>query len=421
VLYSWSDLHLIAYMQACRELSDSARGQVSTFGDGHRRGGELVDDALRLVGQAEEVLRLAVAAERAASTSWQEIGERLGISKQSTHERFAAAVTEISDGVLFPDREPEQEGALGWWACPDGLEDPEATVRRLDEWAVRHRESIDPDRGEQPVSGGLGRREDLAAIEAIGRVSVLAKRLLDRELPPGVSERRARRMLLEAKVEAFGPIVRRESGAGKRDAQAQYEEAWNQLVAWHREDLEPRLTVDSIQEDAGLEAYRFMLDDRPIAELAFTAEGSQEDTGWFVCSIDTAAFEASPDTPLTWLGEPWPVDVAAGDVDELVGLARREGRDAMRAAAGDVVQRSRLAALTAARMQLLGDLASDLAKGLGQVGSGGTAGPSRVEDPSSQRIWWQLGAPRDRTAQRTPGDTESALAPQTRPENPTSA
>jgi hypothetical protein len=33
---------------------------------------------------------------------------------------------------------------------PDGLEDPERTVRELDAWAVRHRES---DRAARPLSG----------------------------------------------------------------------------------------------------------------------------------------------------------------------------------------------------------------------------------------------------------------------------
>jgi hypothetical protein len=164
--HSHSELHLIAYLTGCQELSDQARRQVSTYGDEHRRAGELVEDALRLVRHADEVLRLAIAAERAASTSWQEIGERLDVSRQAAHERFARIVDEISDAVLFPKREPDHEGGLGWWACPDGLEDSEATVRRLDEWALRHREPADPGSGEHPISDGLGRREDLARVEA---------------------------------------------------------------------------------------------------------------------------------------------------------------------------------------------------------------------------------------------------------------
>src|SRR3954451_25482954 len=130
--YSFADLQRIAYMAACQQLSERARGQVSTDGDAYRRPGELVDDALALVRDAEDVLRLAVAAERAAATSWQEIGERLEVTRQSAHERFARAVEAIADGVLFPEREPDHDGGLGWWACPDGLQDPERTLAQLD-------------------------------------------------------------------------------------------------------------------------------------------------------------------------------------------------------------------------------------------------------------------------------------------------
>jgi hypothetical protein len=381
MVFTRSELHRLAYFTACRDLSDQARGQVSTYGEAHRRSGELVEDAVRLVGQADEVLRLAVAAERAASTSWQEIGERLGVTRQSAHERFARIVDEISDGVLFPDREPAREGDLGWWACPDGLEDPERTVGRLDEWARQHRTPTDIDHGRHPVSDGLGQREGLAAIEAIGVVTALAKRLMDGDLPPGVSERRARRTLLERKVEAFGLVASREHGAGARAARTQASAAWEELVTWHREDLEPRVTVDSVQ-NAGLEGYRFALDGRQVADLQFAAEGGDEDTGWFLWSIDAQAFEASPDTPLTWLGDPWPVDVAGVDVDALVKLGREHGREALLVEARRVAQRTRAGALTAVRAQLLTGLASDLAKGVRPFELGGTAGPRAAEQAS---------------------------------------
>ncbi len=330
-----------------------------------------------MLRQAEEGLRLAVAAERTAGTSWQEIGERLDVTRQSAHERFAAAVEEIADGVLFPDREPDQ-GGLGWWACPDGLDDPGRTVTELDAWARRHREPTDVDRGEHPVSGGLGRRPDLEAIEAIGVVSALAKRLVDESLPEGVSERRARRILLERKLKAFDLIARRETGKAARDARAQSMQAFDELVAWHREDLDRRLAVDGL-EDAALEGYRFTLDGRPVAQLEFTAEGSAEDTGWFVFSIDTAAVVAAPDEPLRWLGDPWPLEVSGVGVDALAELARREGRDALRAEARQVAQRTRSQALAVARRELLGDLASDLAKGMGPFDRHGVAGTSGGE------------------------------------------
>jgi hypothetical protein len=369
-----ADLHRLAHMAACQQLSDLARGQVSTYGDGHRRPGDLVDEALALVRDADQVLRLAVAAERAAGTSWQEIGERLDITRQSAHERFARAVEEITDGVLFPEREPDHDGGLGWWACPDGLEDPERTVARLDQWATRHREPTDPDRGPQPVSQGLQAHPERAAIEAIGLVSALAKRLLDHDLPPGVSEPRARRMLLERKLEAFELIARHETGKRAREALTQHEQAFAELVTFHRDQLDPRLTVDGIQ-DAPLEGYRFALDGRPIAQLQFTAEASTDGTGWFLSSIDAAAFEDNPENPLRWLGDRWPLDVAGLDVDALVDLWARHGRDQRHADARHVAQRTRPQALASARRDLLSGLASDLAKGVGPFDPTGMAGP----------------------------------------------
>ena len=115
-----------------------------------------------------------------------------------------------------------------------------------------------------------------------------------------------------------------------------------------------------------------------MAELQFTAEGSDEDTGWFLWSIDAQAFEASPDTPLAWLGDPWPVDVAA-----LLQLGREQGREALLVDARQVAQRTRAGALTAARAQLLAGLASDLAKGVRPFDAGGMAGSQRpTEQPS---------------------------------------
>jgi hypothetical protein len=210
-------------------------------------------------------------------------------------------------------------------------------------------------------------------------VTALARRLMDGDLPAGVSERAARRVLLERKLEAFDMIARRDSGRTARDARVQAGEAFEQLVAWHREDLDRRLTAAPL-DDSATEGYRFYLDKRPVAQIEFTAEGSHEDTGWFLWPIDTTAFEAAPDELSSWLGDPWPVDVPGVDVDELVAAAATPDRPSLRAQATVVAQRTRSDALHAARAQLLGDLASDLAKGPGpfqgsaQSTTGGRAG-----------------------------------------------
>ena len=214
------------------------------------------------------------------------------------------------------------------------------------------------------------------AIDAIGVVSALAKRLLDGNLPAGVSEHRARRTLLERKIEAFDLIAQRESGKAARDARAQSSQAFDELVAWYRDDVDRRLAVDGL-EDPAMEGCRFALDGRPLADLQFAAEGSADDTGWFLWSIDAAAFDAAPDDPLQWLGNPWPLEVAGVDVDALVELGRRQGREALHAEARRIAQRTRSQALTTARTQLLSDLAGDLAKGVRPFEPGGLAGSRR--------------------------------------------
>jgi hypothetical protein len=80
--------------------------------------------------------------------------------RRSAHERFARAV----DGVVHAEEVlrlavvvaalvvggAATRGGLGGWACPDGLEDPERTVRELDAWAVRQPRA---DRAARPLPG----------------------------------------------------------------------------------------------------------------------------------------------------------------------------------------------------------------------------------------------------------------------------
>lgn len=368
--WSIAELARIAHLESCRELSEQARSQVSTYGEGNRRAGELVEEAHRLVRDAEDVLRLAVAAERAAGVSWEAIGEVLEIARQSAHERYAQAVDRILDGILFPTRESER-GGPGWWACPDGLEDPDKTLARLDGWAARRREPTDPERGSAPVSAELRRRrEKTAGIEAIGTVTRLARRVAQGDLPDGVTERAARRILLEHKVRAFDLIAERDTGANATKARGQSSEAYEQLIAWHREDLEQRITAGPIGFEIRdlasggqiAEGSWFLLDGRPIAELGFSAEGSTEDTGWLLWDIDADAYDRAPDDMWDWLGDPWPLDVAGVDVDELVALGERDGVPDLRRAAGETAARTRSTALLQAHKQLVQQFAIERAK-----------------------------------------------------------
>jgi hypothetical protein len=86
--YSRRALARLAFSVAAKELSDQARGSVSTRSDGYARPGDFLEEALALRAQVEWLLTRAVVLERERGTSWAEIGERLEASKQAAHERY---------------------------------------------------------------------------------------------------------------------------------------------------------------------------------------------------------------------------------------------------------------------------------------------------------------------------------------------
>lgn len=254
---------------------------MATSADGYAQGGELVEEALALRGQADEVLGLAVAGERARGVSWQVIAEQLEMTRQSAHERFAGAVKKIDEGILFPERSGGP-GRLAWWACPDGIEDPRRTIEALDAWAIRHREATDPVR-ERPVSAGLAAGEDAGrrSVEAIAVAAEVARRLAGGDLPPGVSERQARQVLLEHKLIAFAEAMRTQAAERKAQALAAYDEAWCELVALHQD----RLAEQLVDEPAG-DGVALKLGERLAAVLQRGDSRSEETAGWFLWHMD---------------------------------------------------------------------------------------------------------------------------------------
>ncbi|WP_404953112.1 hypothetical protein [Streptomyces sp. 147326] len=61
-------------------------------------------EAADLIGLAEHVQRQAVLHERARDTSWEEIGEALGVTRQSTHTKFANYVNALHEPLDKPER-----------------------------------------------------------------------------------------------------------------------------------------------------------------------------------------------------------------------------------------------------------------------------------------------------------------------------
>lgn len=134
-----------------QDLADRAAAGVPT-NDAFLHQGEMVEECLALVEQAQEVLRRAVIWERQKGTSWEEIGERLGgISRQAAHERYKADVDEWQQSLVEPYG-PERGGYRTPRLHEAALE-PTRTGQQLDEWAREHVRSARDD--EHPVTGHL--------------------------------------------------------------------------------------------------------------------------------------------------------------------------------------------------------------------------------------------------------------------------
>jgi hypothetical protein len=134
------------------QLADRARNLVRTEGEDYQSRGGLVEDADRLLSMAREVLRLAVAVERRRGATWDQVGERLEVSKQAARERFTADVEAYERRMLeawLLRGVPSGRPGLG-----PGLagSDPEHAAD-LDRWLRERGAGLDL--GERPVSGAL--------------------------------------------------------------------------------------------------------------------------------------------------------------------------------------------------------------------------------------------------------------------------
>ena len=272
-MWTLSNLLRIAHSAACADLADYARSSATTYADGFARGGELVEEAERLMRDAEDVRLLAVAAERSRGVSWEAIGEALGgVSKQAAEKRFSERVEQLELDILLPEREGPYVGAQpnpGWTAGPDVAAHPDEWSPRLDAWAKRHHERTDggKDHLDHLISHGL---REPRALDHMGAVTKLTALLLDstgafarRELPPGVTERYARRRLLEAKL-ALYDAMRADSSSTDSDAREQAAHAFEQLVEIRTEEVREILTTRWNSDDEATIALR----ERPVAILA---------------------------------------------------------------------------------------------------------------------------------------------------------
>ncbi|MFC7530272.1 hypothetical protein [Actinoplanes sp. GCM10030250] len=152
-----------------RELSDHTRSFVTADG---RPQVTMVEEASRAVANAERMLAAAVVTCRAAGISWKDIGESLGVTKQTVQGRFTGAVEQWEYALARPER------------LPHGAKFTAAVAAELDGWAVRHREShqfVSREHPNAPLSGGLRR---MGPFEEQLDISSRRRRLLEEHIFP---------------------------------------------------------------------------------------------------------------------------------------------------------------------------------------------------------------------------------------------
>jgi hypothetical protein len=201
--YTHAMLARLAHAAAAQELSEQLISEGSADADGYGRGAFLTEEAHRIYSDTRSLLAAAVVADRLRGASWAEVGDALGITRQSAHERFGDAEREFREAVLFPHRQPGH-GGRGYCAAPYAVEQPDVVRERLDRWVVENRRSSGPDRTEpEPFTRGLAAMRDGWTMDRMGEVLRLSEMLIDRKLPTGVTYEQARWRHAELKVELY--------------------------------------------------------------------------------------------------------------------------------------------------------------------------------------------------------------------------
>lgn len=353
------DLLRLDLSREARELAELAAALVPTYADEHAAAGELVADAQRAVYAAEALLIAAVAAERGRSTSWEEIGQALGVTRQAAHARFGDEVDVRTLAVLLPDRGNH-------WAS-ETARDPAAAARELDDWALRHREPHSPPAPDGGlVSSGLQRASSgtrfISAVTTLtGLLTSAFGPLAAKEPPEGVTEAYAREQQLRYQVAAFDAIAdEASSDRQSREARDTAIAAFEELVQLLTEQTRELLQVD-VGED-GLS--RFTMPFRGPHRRAVAAIDCTEvplDPARAGGQRSTPAAGIDDDVAGWWL---WPVD-QNGEPDP---TGAEQPLDVDRSAPREQAEHVAL-------QEIAAWIGSDLAKGVGPFDAGGIAGP----------------------------------------------
>ncbi|MFI1285158.1 hypothetical protein ACH4U5_31115 [Streptomyces sp. NPDC020858] len=164
--YTLAALARLMLSEAHRDTAETALSRVGTQDDSSATvaPGDFVREATELIRLAEHAQRRAVVYERERGTSWEDIGDALGITKQSAHAKFAEYVNEWGEPFDKPERR-HPNGTADDRRIPYGARyapgaavpangSAEKTAAALDRWLRRHDNWADQ---EHPVSGSLPR------------------------------------------------------------------------------------------------------------------------------------------------------------------------------------------------------------------------------------------------------------------------
>ncbi|MDQ0798187.1 hypothetical protein [Streptomyces sp. B1I3] len=192
--YTPAALARLMLSDAHREVAETALARIGTGDDSSSTvtPGDFVREAADLIRLAEEAQRRAVIYERERGTSWEEIGEALGITRQSAHTKFAQRVKTWREPLANPERRhhdctPDDRRIPYGARYAPGSAVPangsaEKTAHELDRWLRRHDGAADQ---EDPVSGSLPR---YSTIQMVTLVHEAAHRMRMDHLVPDPQE-----------------------------------------------------------------------------------------------------------------------------------------------------------------------------------------------------------------------------------------
>jgi hypothetical protein len=127
----------LALAVAARDTADHARGLVGDLGSSQLTG-DRIRAARRLRALAMAVLDSAVLVELAASATWAEIADALGLSEAEAQRRYAETARLWLEAKEAPRLDLAVFGGPGGNLHPD--EDPAGLAESLSQWYVRHAE-----------------------------------------------------------------------------------------------------------------------------------------------------------------------------------------------------------------------------------------------------------------------------------------